>query len=114
MMICETSQGSTSELSVYTRMPSHPYSSLHRATSTTVPMYTFRSTRFEAGQVENTATDVRDASSTIVPLLHSRHRTSGDPCDDPHDPLSPRVGRRASRTALHQPPRLRAAPRSHA
>src|SRR2546426_8498278 len=48
-------------------MPLHPCSSLHRATSMTVRMYAGGATRFEAGQVENTSIDVRDASSIMVP-----------------------------------------------
>ena len=38
-MICETIHGSTSELSVYTRIPAHPARSLHRATSATRSRY---------------------------------------------------------------------------
>src|SRR3989441_10855366 len=52
-------------------MPLQPCSSLHCATSITVRRYADRSTRFEAGQVENTSIDVRDVSSTMVPLPHS-------------------------------------------
>src|SRR6516162_7524655 len=63
MIICDTSQGSTRELSVYTRIPLHPASSLHLATSMTWRRYDCLSTWLDCGQVENTSRSVSGARS---------------------------------------------------
>src|SRR5919108_1450680 len=82
MMSWAMSHGSTSPLSVYTRIPSHPAASLQRAMSSTSRRYTSGEAVYDGGQVANTFKP--DSMSRVVMLPHQSDvealRRSPAPC----------------------------------
>src|ERR1051325_1558640 len=82
MTSCAMSHGSTSPLSVYTRIPSHPAASLQRAMSSTSRRDTRGEAVYDGGQVANTFNP--DSMSRVVMLPHQPDvgsvRRSPAPC----------------------------------
>src|SRR2546429_7865442 len=68
MMLCDTSQGSSSRLSEYTRIPLQPACSLQRATSATRWMQVSGSPSLDCTQAENTSrlTAVRRSTPLLM------------------------------------------------
>src|SRR5689334_2776500 len=74
MMSCATSHGSTSPLSVYTRIPSQPAASLQRATSSMSRRYARGDAVYEGGHVANTFSP-DSMSRSVMPPRSARRET---------------------------------------
>src|SRR5919197_1632199 len=82
MMSWAMSHGSTSPLSVYTRIPSHPAASLQRAMSSTSRRYTSGEAVYDGGQVANTFNPDSMSLGVMLP-----HQSDVEACGGPQHPV---------------------------